>query len=93
MQHETLEAEYAALLSRMDWQFEFADNMAEYAAGRDKLARLRELQPQVDPSGAQWLAKSGTSHGVPQPTPELLSNVHPALAGAFVGLMGLGVRP
>lgn len=82
-------AEYATLLKGMDWHFEFADDWHTHQAGKAKLARLRELQPQVDPSGSQWIAASGTKHGVPQPTPELLSNVHPALAGAFVGLMGL----
>lgn len=86
------QAEYAALLKRMDWQFEFADDSRTYRAGRDTLDRLRVLQPQVDPEGSQWIAASGTSHGVPQPTPLLLATVHPALAGAFTGLLSLGVR-
>lgn len=86
-----LQAEYTALLARMDWQFEFAA-YRQYQAGRDTLARLRVLQPQVDPSGDQWRSASGTSHGVPQPTPALLGSIHPALAGAFVGLLSTSVR-
>ena len=87
-----LHVEYKALLARMDWQFEFADTMQAFMAGKEQLARLRVLQPQVDPSGDEWRAASGASHGVPQPTPAMLSSVRPELAQAFVGLMSLGVR-
>lgn len=87
-----LHVEYKALLARMDWQHEFADNVRAYIAGKEQLARLRVLQPQVDPSGDEWRAASGTSHGVPQPTPAVLSSVRPELAQAFVGLMSVGVR-
>lgn len=92
MQVNALHVEYKALLARMDWQFEFADSLRAYTAGKEQLARLRVLQPQVDPSGDEWRAVSGTSHGVPQPTPALLSSIRPELAQAFVGLMSLGVR-
>ena len=88
----TQQAEYAALLKGMYWQFEFSDDMRVYRAGRDTLDKLRTLQPLVDPEGAQWIAASGTKHGVPQPMPKLLSDVHPALADSFTGLLALGVR-
>lgn len=57
---------YMAALSRMDWQFEFADGPA-HLAGKVALAALRAEQPIVDPTGCLWLAVAGSGHGVPQP--------------------------
>jgi hypothetical protein len=60
--------EYRAALAGMDWQFEFCDEHAKWAAGTNALARLHRMQRELDPSGDIWLSFPGAlSHGAPRP--------------------------
>jgi hypothetical protein len=47
---QLLRAEYLTLLRGMDWQAEFSDDGNARRAAAMTLARLRELQPTVDPA-------------------------------------------
>jgi hypothetical protein len=60
--------QYRAALAAMDWQFEFSDEHARWAAGTNALARLHRLQRELDPSGDIWMQTPGAhGHGAPSP--------------------------
>lgn len=57
-------AEYLTLLRTMDWQCEFTDDWRVRCAAMEKLARLRELQPTVDPDRELYrAARPVAQHG------------------------------
>lgn len=63
---------YCNLLSDMDWLHEFSDDADVSRRGRERLARLREMQPAVDPEGVLWdqalhNAKVHNAFAVPRP--------------------------
>lgn len=55
---------YIELLKRHDWEHQHSDDHRAYTRGRDELARLRVLQPVVDPDGALWNAAAPEAHRV-----------------------------
>lgn len=62
--------DYLKQLKKFDWQFEFSDDFGAYRAGKDKLAKLHEMQRRVDPNGSAWLLhleRIGNPHGAPGP--------------------------
>ena len=65
-------SKYNAALDRMDWTFEFSDDISVYRAGRDALRDLHAMQSDVDPNGAIWYSYvdakfGGRDHGLPGP--------------------------
>lgn len=61
---QLLRAEYLTLLRGMDWQAEFSDDGNARRAAAMTLARLRELQPTVDPDRELYrAARPVAQHG------------------------------
>lgn len=47
-------ADYRAALAAHDWYFEYSDDHAVWSAGRASLARIANLQRELDPDFAVW---------------------------------------
>lgn len=58
---------YRAALRDLDPQGEFIEDGAQWRSWRCSLAICRDLQREVDPTGAIWVEILGSGHGVPLP--------------------------
>lgn len=58
---------YRAALASMDWHYRMSDDPGAHRAGRFHLEALRNMQADLDPDGAIWLAAAPTGLDIPQP--------------------------
>ncbi len=56
--------QYRKALARHDWHYEFSDHGPAWDAGRKERQRLRNLQRELDPSGAIWNSLAPAEHHV-----------------------------
>lgn len=65
---QTSQAAYIAALHQADWFYQFADDSRAYKRGYGKMAQLRQMQKECDPSGALWNSVAPVQkHGCPKP--------------------------
>ncbi len=63
----TQHAAYLRALSVFDWGGDFIDDGMRHRQWREKLAVLRDMQRECDPTGELWISMSPGSHGAPVP--------------------------
>ncbi|GLR26535.1 hypothetical protein [Limnobacter litoralis] len=56
--------QYIAALRSFDWSFEYTEDQRVYKRAQAELARLRQMQVHLDPTGEIWMAQKPADIGL-----------------------------